>query len=107
MVAEPTSDFFFARLLMTDAPSMPMKTHIMTRMHWVTLCATEPRPVLLAAMITALRCAVPQKSAVKTPALKLTTAKTMKRRMAAHLTTMTTAFDDGGVAGLRVGKHAG
>ena len=55
MVAEPTSDFFLARLLMTEAPSMPMKTHIMTRMHCVTWCATEPRSVLFAAIMTALR----------------------------------------------------
>ena len=72
---------------------MPMKTHIMIRIHCVTWLETLPSPSPpAAAMRTALRSAVPQKSAVKMPALKLTMEKAMKSRIVATLTTMTTAF---------------
>ena len=77
---------------MTDAPSMPMKTHIMIRMQLVTWVGTSPRSTPVVAMTVALRLRVPQKSSVKTPAWKLNAANAMKIRMEAIFTNMTNAL---------------
>ena len=74
MVAEPISDFLRARLLMTEAPSMPTKHHIMMIMQLKIRVPTPPRgaasgPYCPAA--TALSYTLPQKSAVKSEVLRL------------------------------------
>ena len=91
-VALPTSVLRAAREDTTEAPSMPTKHHIMMIMQ---LKPTPPSgaasgPYCPAA--TALSYTLPQKSAVKMPALNRKMPKMRVTAMAATLHTMTMAF---------------
>ena len=80
---------------MTAAPSMPMKTHIMMIMQFMT-CSNRPPMLAASAPIspaaTALLYTLPQKSAVKMPALNMKMAKIRKMPREATFATMTIAF---------------
>ena len=92
-VALPASTLDLARLEMTEAPSMPMKHQNMIIMQLTIWSGMVPRSVAPAwPMAARLSWTVPQKSAVKTPALNMTSANTMNRPRAATLATMTMAL---------------
>ena len=94
-VALPTSVLRAAREDTTEAPSMPTKHHIMMIMQLKIWVPTPPSgaasgPYCPAA--TALSYTLPQKSAVKMPALNRKMPKMRVTAMAATLHTMTMAF---------------
>ena len=72
-----------------------MNTHIMMIMQFVTCSPMEPRPTASAPAspaATALLYTLPQKSAVKMPALNMKMAKIRKMPREATFATMTIAF---------------
>ena len=105
MVALLMSLWRLARLDMTFAPSMPMKTHIMTSRQLRAWVPMPPKPDASPDAAAALLATLPQKSAVNTPMLNTVMTNTMNTKIEMTFTAMTMALSSDALSTPRITRY--